>query len=60
MAGAYVPYDASRRFNILMDREVISVSGSDEHGTPITVRAMKETKHLKKSRNIIINKQGNI
>jgi len=44
MAGAYVPYDAFRRFNILMDREVISVSGSDEHGTPITVRAMKENK----------------
>ncbi len=44
MAGAYVPYDAFRRFNILMGKEVISVSGSDEHGTPITVRAMKENK----------------
>lgn len=42
IAGAYLPYDAFRRFMILRDFEVISTSGSDEHGTPITIRAMQE------------------
>ncbi len=42
IAGAYLPYDAFRRFMILTGREVISASGSDEHGTPITIRAIKD------------------
>jgi len=42
IAGAYLPYDAFRRFMILTGREVISASGSDEHGTPITIKAMQE------------------
>lgn len=42
IAGAYLPYDAFRRFMILSGREVISASGSDEHGTPITIKAMQE------------------
>ena len=42
IAGAYLPYDVFRRFLKLRGYDVISSSGSDEHGTPVTVRAIRE------------------
>lgn len=42
IAGAYLPADIFARFHRLRGDEVLMVSGSDEHGTPITVRAEQE------------------
>jgi len=42
MAGCYLPADLFARFQRLRGHEVLMVSGSDEHGTPITVTAEKE------------------
>lgn len=42
LAGAYLPADIYARYHRLAGNEVVMVSGSDGHGTPITVRAEKE------------------
>ncbi|MED5277249.1 MAG: methionine--tRNA ligase, partial [Actinomycetota bacterium] len=42
LAGAYLPADVFARFQRLAGNEVLMVSGSDVHGTPITVRADSE------------------
>jgi methionyl-tRNA synthetase len=42
IAGCYLPADIFARFNRLKSRNVLMVSGSDEHGTPITITADKE------------------
>ncbi|MBN1486426.1 MAG: methionine--tRNA ligase [Anaerolineae bacterium] len=42
LAGAYLPADIYARYNRLVGNDVLMVSGSDSHGTPITVRADKE------------------
>ncbi|MSQ23601.1 MAG: methionine--tRNA ligase [Chloroflexi bacterium] len=42
VAGAYLPADIFARFNRLIGNEVLMVSGSDDHGTPTTVRAEQE------------------
>ncbi|KAA8922262.1 methionine--tRNA ligase [Thermoplasma sp.] len=42
IAGAYLGADVFVRYNRLIGNEVLYVSGSDEYGTPITVRAEKE------------------
>ncbi len=42
IAGAYLPADIFARFHRLQGHAVLMVSGSDEHGTPITVRAEQE------------------
>ncbi|MBN2006504.1 MAG: methionine--tRNA ligase [Anaerolineae bacterium] len=39
LAGAYLPADIYARYHRLVGNEVLMVSGSDSHGTPITVRA---------------------
>lgn len=39
MTGSYLPADIFARYQRLRGREVLMVSGSDSHGTPITVRA---------------------
>ncbi|MEJ5221273.1 MAG: methionine--tRNA ligase [Tepidiforma sp.] len=41
-AGAYLPADIFARYQRLRGREVLMVSGSDCHGTPITVTADRE------------------
>ncbi len=41
IAGAYLPYDVFRRFMKLRGFEVIASSGSDEHGTPITIQSIR-------------------
>src|SRR6186713_2217696 len=42
MAGVYVPADIYVRYLRAQKRDVKFVGGSDEHGVPITIRAMKE------------------
>ena len=42
IAGAYLPADIFARYHRAKGNEVIMVSGSDQHGTPITIRADQE------------------
>lgn len=42
LTGAYLPADIFSRFQRMMGRDVLMVSGTDAHGTPITVRADAE------------------
>jgi methionyl-tRNA synthetase len=42
LAGAYLPADVFARFHRAVGDRVLMVSGSDVHGTPITVRAEDE------------------
>ena len=42
LGGAYLPADVFARFQRRIGNEVLMVSGSDVHGTPITVRADEE------------------
>ena len=44
IAGAYLPADIFGRYHRLKGNEVLMVSGSDQHGTPITLKAEKEGK----------------
>ena len=44
IAGAYLPADIFARYHRIKGNEVLMVSGSDEHGTPITIRAEEEGK----------------
>ena len=41
LAGAYLPADIFARYHRLRGNHVLMVSGSDSHGTPITVEADK-------------------
>ena len=41
LAGAYLPADIFARYHRLLGNHVLMVSGSDSHGTPITVEADK-------------------
>jgi len=42
LAGVYVPADIYARFQRLKGNDVVYISGSDEHGVPITIKAKKE------------------
>jgi len=42
IAGAYLPADIFARFMRMQGHDVLMASGSDMHGTPITLRADKE------------------
>lgn len=42
MAGAYLPADIFARYHRLRGNRVLMVSGSDAHGTPVTIRAERE------------------
>ena len=42
LAGAYLPPDIFARYHRAAGNRVLMVSGSDQHGTPITVRAERE------------------
>jgi len=44
IAGAYLPADIFARYHRIKGNEVLMVSGSDQHGTPVTLRAEKEGK----------------
>ena len=42
IGGAYLPADIFARYHRIVGNKVLMVSGSDAHGTPITVRADEE------------------
>lgn len=42
IAGAYLPADIFARYHRLKGNAVLMVSGSDQHGTPITIAASQE------------------
>jgi len=42
LAGCYLPSDIYVRYQRAQQRDVRFICGSDEHGVPITIRAMKE------------------
>ncbi len=42
IAGAYLPADIFARFHRMAGHDVLMLSGSDQHGTPVTVRAETE------------------
>jgi len=44
IAGAYLPADICARYHRLKGNNVLMVSGSDQHGAPITLRAEQESK----------------
>jgi len=44
VAGAYLPADIFARYHRAKGNEVLMVSGSDQHGTPITLKAEQEGK----------------
>jgi len=44
VAGAYLPADIFARYHRIKGNEVLMVSGSDQHGTPITIKAEQEGK----------------
>jgi methionyl-tRNA synthetase len=44
VAGAYLPADIFARYHRVKGDEVLMVSGSDQHGTPVTIRAEAEGK----------------
>jgi len=44
IAGAYLPADIFARYHRLKGNDVLMVSGSDQHGTPITIKAEQEGK----------------
>ncbi|MCL2615697.1 MAG: methionine--tRNA ligase [Dehalococcoidia bacterium] len=44
VAGAYLPADIFARYHRMKGNHVIMVSGSDQHGTPVTIRAEAEGK----------------
>ena len=43
LAGVYVPADIYVRYLRLKGEDVVFIGGSDEHGVPITIKAMKES-----------------
>ena len=44
IAGAYLPADIFARYHRVKGNEVLMVSGADQHGTPITIKAGQEDK----------------
>jgi len=42
VAGCYLPADIFARYQRMAGNEVLMVSGSDQHGTPVTIEAEKE------------------
>lgn len=42
LAGCYLPADIYVRYLRAQKRDIVFVGGSDEHGVPITIRALKE------------------
>jgi methionyl-tRNA synthetase len=42
LAGCYLPADVYVRYLRAKERDVVFVSGTDEHGVPITIKAKKE------------------
>lgn len=43
ISGCYLPADVFARYHRLKGNDVLMVSGSDQHGTPVTIRAEQES-----------------
>jgi len=43
VSGCYLPADIFARYHRLKGNDVLMVSGSDQHGTPVTIRAEQES-----------------
>jgi methionyl-tRNA synthetase len=43
VTGCYLPADIFARYHRLKGNDVLMVSGSDQHGTPVTIRAEQES-----------------
>ena len=43
IAGCYLAADIFAKYHRMVGNEVLMVSGSDQHGTPITIRAEQES-----------------
>ena len=56
LSGAYLPADIYVRYKRLKGNDIIFISGSDEHGVPITISADKENVNPK----VIIDRYHNI
>ena len=56
VAGAYLPADIFARYHRLKGNEVLMVSGSDAHGTPVTLTA--EARGVNTSLNLLITGKG--
>lgn len=41
LAGVYIPADIYARYLRMNDKDVLFIGGSDEHGVPITIRALQ-------------------
>ena len=46
MAGCYLPADIFARFHRMLGNNVLMVSGSDAHGTPVVIKSIQENKTL--------------
>jgi len=44
LAGCYLPADIFARFNRMLGNDVLMVSGSDAHGTPVVIKSIQENK----------------
>ncbi|MEL6358621.1 MAG: methionine--tRNA ligase [Bacteroidota bacterium] len=42
LAGVYIPADIYARYRRSLGQQVLFISGSDEHGVPVTIRAQQE------------------
>jgi methionyl-tRNA synthetase len=42
LAGVYVPADIYVRYLRMNDADVVFIGGSDEHGVPITIKALQQ------------------
>lgn len=48
IAGCYLPADIYVRYQKLKSQDIIHICGTDDHGTPITIRAIEENTTPKK------------
>ena len=48
IAGNNLPADIFARYHRMVGNNVLMVSGSDQHGTPVTIRQEKKILHQKK------------
>ena len=54
LAGVYVPADIYVRYLRSINKDVLFIGGSDEHGVPITLKAKEEGK-IKRVKNDVIS-----
>ena len=53
VTGTFVPCDIFIRYHRLKGNDVLAVTGSDTHGTPVTVTAEEEGAHAARGRRAV-------